>query len=407
VPSTFAWLDTSEADRRRVLDVIDLLSKSGTVDELGIGGVRDAIADRLAPATSTIQTRVRYLFFIPWMYRHLERKGGTADKIAQRARQFEISLTEVLSRSPDSAGTIGILAGGSIKRLPSSVYWAGLGSLGIRLFRGSIENYHRAISLAAARLAEGRTVVEPHPDDGREEAAPRGHWHPHLPDAPSGFPEAATFRLTREEADYLSDRFRTYAPGSLVSFLVDSGRAFERTDFPWQHPLLGSAPARAREDVDHARCFSEALHGAALLYNLMLAQELGNSQWTDEYQAELAKWAAMAEDRRDVLRAWDRAAFWQLVEQVNPRVSPRTRGFCDTWIDRVLASPAIARLAEDVVARQLVSEREHRMKGARSRLHHREYLELWGGESFAGQLDYRWTTTQTFALDIAKGYEPC
>jgi hypothetical protein len=73
VPSSFAWLDTSERDKRRALDVIDLFQQKETVDELGLGSVRDTIADILAPGTSTIQTRARYFFFIAWIYRNLER----------------------------------------------------------------------------------------------------------------------------------------------------------------------------------------------------------------------------------------------------------------------------------------------------------------------------------------------
>ena len=72
--SLLKWLDASESDRRRALDVIDLFSVRDTRDELGLGGVRDAWADRLVPGTSTIQTRARYFFFIPWVYLKLERK---------------------------------------------------------------------------------------------------------------------------------------------------------------------------------------------------------------------------------------------------------------------------------------------------------------------------------------------
>ena len=52
MPSTFAWLDQSEEQRRRVLDVIDMFKEQGTVDELGLGTVRDALPDILFPGTS-------------------------------------------------------------------------------------------------------------------------------------------------------------------------------------------------------------------------------------------------------------------------------------------------------------------------------------------------------------------
>lgn len=66
--SSFTWLDYSEQDKRKMLDVISLFSEKTTRDELGIGSVRDAFADLFFPGTSTIQTRARYFLFIPWIY---------------------------------------------------------------------------------------------------------------------------------------------------------------------------------------------------------------------------------------------------------------------------------------------------------------------------------------------------
>ena len=39
------WIDFSKEDRQKALDVIILLSEQGTVDELGIGIIRDAFAN--------------------------------------------------------------------------------------------------------------------------------------------------------------------------------------------------------------------------------------------------------------------------------------------------------------------------------------------------------------------------
>ena len=58
--SAFVWLDYSERERRKMLDVVDLFREHDTRDELGIGSVRDAFADLLFPGTSTIMTRARY-----------------------------------------------------------------------------------------------------------------------------------------------------------------------------------------------------------------------------------------------------------------------------------------------------------------------------------------------------------
>ena len=62
--SAFVWLDYSERERRKMLDVVDLFREHDTRDELGIGSVRDAFADMLFPGTSTIMTRARYFLLV-------------------------------------------------------------------------------------------------------------------------------------------------------------------------------------------------------------------------------------------------------------------------------------------------------------------------------------------------------
>ena len=108
--STFAWLDYSEHERRKMLDVIELFGERTTRDELGIGGVRDAFADMLFPGTSTIQTAAKYFLFVPWIYLSLEEKRIPSSKIAERARKLEILLAQELESSGETEGVIGRFA---------------------------------------------------------------------------------------------------------------------------------------------------------------------------------------------------------------------------------------------------------------------------------------------------------
>jgi Family of unknown function (DUF6361) len=75
MPSAFGWLDTDNEQRRKMLEVIDLFNEEGTVDELGIGSIRDALADALFPGTSVLHTRLRYVLFIPWLLQRAAREG--------------------------------------------------------------------------------------------------------------------------------------------------------------------------------------------------------------------------------------------------------------------------------------------------------------------------------------------
>lgn len=149
-----AWLDFSDRDRRRVLDVLNAIREEDTRDELGIGGVRDAFAELLFPGTNTIQTRARYFLFVPWLYLHRERLAERTVRktpIAQLMRDHEIGLIDLLRKGGESGGVIGIDAGRNLQRLPSSIYWNGLARWDIRRFDLSTSEYHRWLGWLSKR----------------------------------------------------------------------------------------------------------------------------------------------------------------------------------------------------------------------------------------------------------------
>lgn len=116
--SAFTWLDQSDRQRRKVLDLLVMFKERETVDELGLGTIRDAFADLLFPGTSAPQTRARYFFFVPWMYLQFERRKTPSAEIAHRARRFEHDLIEALLEAGESEGVIGRLARRHLQRLP-------------------------------------------------------------------------------------------------------------------------------------------------------------------------------------------------------------------------------------------------------------------------------------------------
>ena len=89
------WIDFSKEDRQKALDVINLLSEQGAVDELGIGIIRDAFANYFFPGTSTIQTRAKYFLIVPYMLR--EAVDGRYGKDANRVLIISICRSQQLS----------------------------------------------------------------------------------------------------------------------------------------------------------------------------------------------------------------------------------------------------------------------------------------------------------------------
>ncbi len=76
---------------------MQMFSDKGTVDDLGIGTIRDAINNRLFPGTSIVQTRARYYLFIPWIYLNAEQRYP--NRIGAKAQDMERSLIAALLNS--------------------------------------------------------------------------------------------------------------------------------------------------------------------------------------------------------------------------------------------------------------------------------------------------------------------
>lgn len=402
MPSTFTWLDYSEHERRKMLDVIELFGERTTRDELGLGGVRDALADLFFPGTSTIQTRARYFLFVPWGYLALEQKRTRSSDIAGRARKLETELMQSIAASRDSSGLIGRVAKENIVRLASSVYWQGLLVWGIRLFPGSQQEYHRSLDGFYIRCRTRQLRGREYEGEGTGEREPP-NWHPGLPQPPAAFPQSVTFTLQPHEAEYLRERVLTCCSRSLLAYLLREKIPVKDVAAAWD--LADQLPESLREPLRHGRNFSELMHGAQLLYNLMLAELRDWQEKVDEYRGLLAQWWQRIAERRSAWQAWDRERFWQIVYRQNPRVSARARKFIDRWVELVGAASECAAVVEGTAERQWIALRESQLKGGLARLHNVRARELWAGAAGAAQLDLRWRSAQRIIADILDGLE--
>ena len=91
------WIDFSEKDRKRAIDVLHLLNE-GAVDELGIGVVRDAFADYFFPGTSTIMTRAKYFLIIPYAIKEACAKSPSDIRAAyQELEKIEKNMTNIIT----------------------------------------------------------------------------------------------------------------------------------------------------------------------------------------------------------------------------------------------------------------------------------------------------------------------
>jgi hypothetical protein len=380
-----------------MLRILEQFTPSETRDELGLGAIRDSVADILFPGTSTIQTRLRYMLFVPWVYRELERRGVRSKSFKRQAEEGERDLIDTLK---PYEGAFGKRGGRNIKRLPSSVYWSGLGTWKIREVLLSQESYLRTIDDYYAESSAWRQCVKRREEAGDEANAVGAptNWHPDLPEPPADWPVTVDFKLTRTEARFIRDQIQHSHGSSLLAHLATSKSA-PTVQFPWEHPGSGRFAPEHQELLRHSRLFSELMHGAALLYNLALSDLTQVETKQTQYREEFFNWLQSLPLKE--LKLWEIDCFWRSIAGKQHVVTLPTKHFVDDW--RKLVLETNGNLLRNKSAARLIELREQTLKGGRSRYSNEQARQQWKGESGLRRIDYRWRNVQRLLQDLLAG----
>jgi len=398
VVSRFGWLDTDDAQRRAMLSVVELFKDEGTVDEIGIGAVRDSVSDRLFPGTSVLLTRARYFLMIPWLVKQTVESTAAPSEAQARLRSLEGRLIHSLLRGGETDGVIGRTAKDKLKRMPSVAYWAALGRYELRNPELSIEGLLRTD--ITGRQVQQRQVTPDDPGAARDQA--RSSLHPDLPPAPAELLDQVTLELTAEESDFLIDRITTTTKGSLFAWLLTHQQPSD-VDYAWEHPAGEAFPDEAQEYVDAGRRFHCLSHGAALTYNRVLAGLREDDELIAAYDDEIADWGEELAELDPFATDWSLGALWALMERHGKGVTFPTRDFLEKWVAGVRTDGAAA--AHNPAMQQLLRQREISLKGGRARVANRDALNAWTGRAGLVRLDYRWGVTQRLVNDLLEPVE--
>lgn len=389
--SSLAWIDFDETERQRAERIMALFQERESRDELGLGAIRDSISDHLFPGTSTIQTRLRYMLFIPWLFRMLEAREATEAQLRTEARGLETRLADALKAGGESNGVIGRDAGPRLQRLPSSVYWAGLGTWGIRTFPGSID------SLFTTLHGRKRSRVTAEAEDNAASLSSPAIWASALPQAPKNLLQRAMFRLTTDEAEFIIDRLIAAQPVALLTLLAREEINAD-SDYIWTHPHLSAFPLAAQRLIGHAEIFSHVMHGAALLYNLTLSELRQRDDWVGDYGKRIQTWIGDLD--LALVRQWSLDDFWATVEHPAHTIRPAAKRFVTEWREVVLEG--VPQVASGTAARRVVEERERRLKTSQSRYTNNAVRDRWAGASGSERLSFRWNQAKSHLKDLSR-----
>lgn len=400
----FGWIDFSPTHRRSIGAILDAFGTEGMVDELGIGIIRDALADQLFPGINTIQTRAKYFFLVPYIlyeYQCLSparrRNISPEDFLKKRENETMWALAEKYPpRGKD--GVIGITKHKpqTLIRRPSAIYWHGLevygfikhGGLGIESFLRQCQDGWESL------MAEAQGDDEENKDtpDAEYESLFRlrvtydKNWSDNL-----------SMDLTRNEANQLSDRMVQVGEGKLVGELL-SNADLQKTFFDSESfqdfakaAQNKSAPESIKKLLVLSHDFSELMYGAHIAYNCRLQKQKFNRS---HHAALWKEWAGSLKESMI-----DYAGFTpEKLLEVAPNVKSYTWHFIEAWWDYIKSEK------NDVAMRDSLIENQERFnKKGKARICWNKTEDVME-EGWLGleRLEYRIYQAQRILDDIIK-----
>ncbi len=391
------WIDFSDSDRKKTMDVLRLFQEKGAVDELGIGIIRDGFANYFFPGTSTIQTRAKYFFIIPYAMMDTvsdSRVTSVLDAL-HRLDEIEKESAFLLKMSSGESGIIGAtILPKWVVRTPSTIYWNGLRTLG--LFNGgflknmTISEYFR-LSLKlrdekkASALGNRKEYAEENDKDDSDagDFRYRSFWQ--LP-YEQGWKENLKIDLTPAEADFLSTKIKASNPDSVFSYVLR-----EKIDIEQYNGDFSAFSCYLKTVIDEknvcmltlADQFNDFISLAQIRYNLMLSD--------GKNDRARSLWENVKENAHTFAERVDLDAIFATLHLSNPRL----RDFLKKFRFAVLSGDWEA---ADIA----IFNQEVRIKGDRAKLKNKSKYapDKWIG---GYRLDYRFKDACRLIMDIRKG----
>lgn len=289
------WIDFSKTERSKILSVLDLLSESGTLDELGIAAVRDGFSNLFFPGTSTIQTRAKYFFIVPYALKQLEKSNEVnPNKALKMLDSIERSCGEILfEQNRNESGLIGknsLQNGRWVKRTPANIYWAGLKRYGI--FTGGNLSLSEYIRVSCALKSQKTTLKKlGNRNDNAEEnecddknagdLCNMQFWK--MPLYKDQWIEEFSMKLTNEEAVFLKEQIITSCKESMLAYVLENDIAefLDCTSFQDISSIIDMFPEDIQEVYWLAVTFSDFIYTIRVLYNIIVSDgknELANQE---------------------------------------------------------------------------------------------------------------------------------
>lgn len=295
------WIDFSDTDRKKALGVMTMMDEQGAVDEIGIGRIRDAFANIFFPGTSTIMTRAKYFFIVPYAFKDAiaNKNLGTFKEVIREVEDTierecaERMIKKHPGRGSGIIGYVSLVNHSWVSRKPSSIYWNGLRTLGIF----TNENINTIESYVKVALTNRDNVIEKNrskSDDGEEDEDDIDAFHRKMKpfwNLPEGgynknWRRNITIELSFDEALFLRQQISTHCQDSLFKAIIDNNIRFDDKVFfnDATDLIYDKVSPRNQRLIILAKKFNVLVIMIRLRYNIILTRRLNNdilNRWED------------------------------------------------------------------------------------------------------------------------------
>ncbi|MEJ1242174.1 DUF6361 family protein [Chryseolinea sp. T2] len=404
--ASIGWIDFSKDHRNRVGAVLDLLKTEGMVDELGLGTLRDGLANKLFPGISTVQTRARYFFIIPYIlydYQQLkpaQRRGKSASKFLEQ-QEYEV-MWELAARYnyEERNGVIGITKRRphKIARRPSAIYWNGLSMYQFIDTRGlAAEAYLKQVTNPSIEslLADAPSGDDNPRDD--HDAEFENEFRIKIP-IKENWQKDLYLDLERDEAELFADRISSKAKNLLIAELLNNNKLWEifTASRDFMDFVNAAGELRLRDDLYNtlvlAHDFSQLMYGVHLAYNCQLQKKIfSNTHWDKE-------WKAWVDELSTSMLNYE-GFNPQEVFQYSFSTRETTKTFVTNWWNLVQHNCNDLKVRDTLILRQ-----EALVKGSKARLQWGKTEDVKADEWIGLRtFDYRFNQARTIINDIRAG----
>jgi hypothetical protein len=393
----FGWIDFSEEQRDRVNSVINMLSAGGTVDELGIGTIRDSLADWMFPGVSTIQTRPKYFIiiteiFLNYLSKHF--KNEKVPKLETYLTNEENRIMHLLAKNYGYKGGEGVIGvnvardNGELARKASFIYWNGIRIHGLIDTQLSRNEYAAAFDLISKDNDDNEDDVLDNFDHEIKIKAPKFDI----------IHQEMNMDLTKSQADFLRDQFKDtqhidkHENNLLTEIIKDKNREeiiINAANFNEAAEVLltvSDLPIKTKAIIQMALDFDLLTHGAHIRYNMLLHKKAGSLSFDDNWN----NWLEELEESKTNLETFD---FNIVFSEIATRVDARTKRFLKSWQEEVLKTPIDYEVLDKMVYRQEINK-----KGAKAKLTLKDgEYNTWVG---VNRLGYRFNIVKNIINDL-------